>query len=221
MPQKKTTYSPEPSGNVVTIGKGASVRGVNLAQGNGNIQAGCDVSIGPLPTPKKAEATEEKYELSPDVFISYAESEGTLAIALKDWIMTTFSGRYKIFVASDSESIRLGDNWLQKIEQAIRSSRLMIVLLSPSSLSRPWINFEAGGAWMRGIRVLCICHSGQRKADLPAPYSHLQAVELESNTFGKVFFEALAEELGESIVPRIDYSAMQKELMDAIDLFNG
>lgn len=215
MTHKKPNHSSKPSGNVVAIGEGASVRSVNISQGNGTIQAGRDVSIGYLPTPKEAESIDDKYESSPDLFISYISPEKALAVVLKDWIMATFSRRYKTFVASDYESIRLGDNWLQKIEQAIRSSRVMIVLLSPSSLSRPWINFEAGGAWMRGTRVLCICHSGQKKADLPAPYSHLQAVELENNEFGKLFFETLAEELGEKILPHIDYVDMQKDLINA------
>jgi hypothetical protein len=93
----------------------------------------------------------------------------------------------------------------------------MIVLLSPASLARPWINFEAGGGWMRGSRLLLLCHSGQRKSDLPAPYSHVQALELDDPKFSDLLFQVLAKEFDVDTMPRIDGKAMRRELKAAID----
>ena len=53
---------------------------------------------------------------------------------------------------------------------------LVIVVASPDSLSRPWVNFEAGGGWFKGLDLLAICHSGQQKSRLPPPLSDFQAI---------------------------------------------
>ncbi len=49
-----------------------------------------------------------------------------------------------MFVSSDYESIAGGDIWFTTIVNALKTSLVEIVLLSPTSVDRPWINFEAG-----------------------------------------------------------------------------
>jgi len=66
------------------------------------------------------------------------------------------------------------------------------VLCSPSSLTRPWINFEAGWGWgWKRISVVPICHSGQKKDRLPFPFCELQALQLEDSKFPKDLVDAL------------------------------
>ena len=57
---------------------------------------------------------------------------------------------------------------------------MLLSLLSPQSVSRPWINFEAGAAWMAKAKVIPVCFGGLSIASLPKPYSSLQAVDLET-----------------------------------------
>jgi hypothetical protein len=81
-------------------------------------------------------------------------------------------------VSSDGESISAAEEWLSWFETAIRESAIVMILCSPSSIRRPWINFEAGAAWMLGIPVIPSCHAGLAKRDLPMPLSTRQGVSL-------------------------------------------
>ena len=98
------------------------------------------------------------------VFISHISEEALLAEELKDIVESTFLGQYSVFVSSDSESIRPGDNWLEKINSSIEDAKLMLILCSKMSVGRPWINFEAGCGWVKRIPIIPICHSGLTKS---------------------------------------------------------
>ncbi len=78
------------------------------------------------------------------------------------------------------------------IDDALKTCNLLLIICSPSSLTRPWINFEAGCGWVKGIKMIPICHSGQKKDQLPFPFSLLQGIELEDKKFAQLFLEALA-----------------------------
>jgi hypothetical protein len=75
------------------------------------------------------------------VFISHIGEGSATAILLKDLLQRTFSCNLPVFVSSDYESIRGGDMWYTRIVQGIRASAVVIVLLSPDSVERKWINF--------------------------------------------------------------------------------
>lgn len=84
-------------------------------------------------------------------------------------------GMIETFVSSDPESIAMGGKWLEDITHGLKNCVIEIVLASPQSVKRPWINFEAGAGWVRDIPVIPICHSGMTPDTLPAPLSSLQA----------------------------------------------
>jgi hypothetical protein len=54
---------------------------------------------------------------------------------------------------------------------------MVIALCSRESITQPWINFEAGAGWNRGIEIVPTCHSGLPKGELPSPLRSLQAVQ--------------------------------------------
>ncbi|HYR02507.1 MAG TPA: toll/interleukin-1 receptor domain-containing protein, partial [Syntrophobacteria bacterium] len=83
------------------------------------------------------------------VFISHISEEAPLAHVLKDWIESSFAGQCDVFVSSDKDDIPAGSKWLEEIESALGSASALIVLCSPSSLSRPWISFETGCGWIK------------------------------------------------------------------------
>src|SRR5438874_1560488 len=147
-------------------------------------------------------------------FITHAATEHKLAIALKDWIESTFAGNVGVFVSSDDRDLRAGDQWFNEIDGAMRTAKVLIVICSPHSLTRPWIHFEAGCAWIRAIPILPVCHSGTKRDALPAPLSHFQGLNLE-NGFSKQFVTALAHHFEIQKVPRISFAEMDKELLMA------
>jgi TIR domain len=83
---------------------------------------------------------------------------------------------FKVFVSA--VDIQLGDAWLKEIENALEGSTILLSLCSPSSVRRPWLNFESGSGWSKGVKVVPICYKGLRKDKLPAPLHIFQAVEL-------------------------------------------
>jgi hypothetical protein len=55
-------------------------------------------------------------------------------------------------------------------------------MLSKASVSRPWINFEAGAAWLADKAVIPACFGGLTKGTrVPKPYSGIQALDLPTD----------------------------------------
>jgi len=122
------------------------------------------------------------------VFISHISVERELALLLKEKIEKHFLGLVDVFVSSDQESIEAGKPWLDALRLALKTAQLQIVLCSPTSISRPWVNFEAGAAWLQGIPVVPLCHSGLDPEDLPMPLSTLQGGKTsDSETFLRLY----------------------------------
>jgi TIR domain len=149
----------------------------------------------------------------PIVFISHITEEAKLANLIKDKIEMDFLGMIEIFVSSDGESIAAGARWLETISDALKNAGIMIVLCSHNSIGRPWINFEAGAGWNKGIPVVPICHTGLRKVELPMPLSMLQAgIASDSNDLDRLY-TLLAEKL-ESNKPSVEFEKLISDIKE-------
>jgi len=113
------------------------------------------------------------------IFISHISEEKNLAIIFKEWIETTFLGQLSVFVSSDPESIPAGNKWLEDITSALQESKLLIILYSPLSKNRPWINFDTGCGWIKNIPIIPICHSGLKPNQIGQPISSFHGLEME------------------------------------------
>ncbi len=144
----------------------------------------------------------------PLIFISHIAEEKELAQALKDLVLATFLGMVDVFVASDPTSIKAGQKWLDEITHALKLCKIEIILASPHSIRRPWINFEAGCGWIRNISVIPLCHSGMDHSKLPPPLSSLQSA-VATQTSGLDFVFAALADVANGTLPKsaVDYSA--------------
>ena len=150
------------------------------------------------------------------VFISHISEEAGIALVLKNLIESTFLGQWNVFVSSDSDDIPPGSRWLEQIDKALGDTRIFIILCSPISVARPWINFEAGCAWIKRIPIIPVCHSGLTTSDLRPPISTFQGLNVEDQGFPKQLLQALAKYLGVSRIPTIDYGALKEQLATAL-----
>lgn len=114
------------------------------------------------------------------VFISHV-TEDAVAARLKRKMTEDFLGQLTVFLSSDTESIAAGEEWLSSVSEALRNSSIFVVLCSPIAIARPWVNFEAGAAWMRDIPLVPACFGGLRPRDLPMPLSARQALSLTTH----------------------------------------
>lgn len=145
------------------------------------------------------------------VFISHINAESEVAVEFKALIETHFLGMIDVFVSSDGQTIQMGQKWLDSISTALNSCAVEIVICSPMSVSRPWVNFEAGAGWVRNIPVIPLCHSGISPSGLPVPLNMLQAAKLTDISGLKLVFPVLAAALGAK-TPNVDFTQFVQKI---------
>lgn len=151
-----------------------------------------------------------------NVFISHITEESAIATCLQGWVESTLLGQGKAFVSSDGSSLPPGVKWLDVLSDQLSKTNLLLVVCSAQSLGRPWINFETGVAWSRTIPVVPLCHSGSTRATLPRPLADFQAIDLEAKGPGEQLVKALQSHFKLPSMPRLDYSAMNTEIVESI-----
>lgn len=119
--------------------------------------------------------SEEKIVKRDSVFISHIGNEAPVALKLKQQIQEVLGADVPVFVSSDYESIRSGEEWYRRIVDTIASSKIVIVLISTESVDRPWINFEAGIGIGSKCKVFPIAIRGFKLGDLKPPLQALHA----------------------------------------------
>ncbi|HHI2936929.1 TPA: toll/interleukin-1 receptor domain-containing protein [Klebsiella variicola] len=142
--------------------------------------------------------------VKPVIFISHISEEAEIAIKLKQLIEKSFLNSVDVFVSSDANSSGVGDGWLDRIKENLSKTIYAIILCSPKSISRPWINFEAGAAWIKQIKIAPLCHSGALPNQLPIPLTTFNGVLLNNETGLNNLFLSLSKEINLS-QPTVDF----------------
>ena len=133
------------------------------------------------------------------VFISFVHEDEQIASAVKWLIQEELEPDEEVFLSSDFGQVRPGELWMDKIRAALESCEVLLSLLSGRSIRRPWINFEAGAAWIQKRPVIPVCFGKMSKASLPQPYSGMQAVVLPGQE--DELLKAVARYLGKNWSP--------------------
>src|SRR5258706_16087192 len=88
------------------------------------------------------------------IFFSHSSLDKDVLGKLKNLFSEKTGGSIDVFLSSDGQSIPLGRNWVHRVEDALDSSKLMIIFVTPNSLRSNWIYFESGFAYAKKIRVV-------------------------------------------------------------------
>jgi hypothetical protein len=131
-----------------------------------------------------------------EVFISFIHEEVDYAECVRNFIKWVLTPAVTPFMSSDKLQVYAGEKWLDRIMDELASAKVVILMLSKTSVGRPWVNFEAGAAWTRNIVTIPVCFGGLTKEQLPKPYSSLQAVDLESSDDHEYLATSVAHHLG-------------------------
>jgi hypothetical protein len=137
------------------------------------------------------QASEQK-----QIFISHMSEEKELAKILKKYIKKYFDNRITVFFSSDPTSIPLAQDWVAAVPAEIEKSLVILVICSPDSYNRPWINFEVGCAKMKKCEIIPICHSGLKKEGLDMNLRILQATDIGDPTFEKSLLYSIGKCFG-------------------------
>jgi hypothetical protein len=117
-----------------------------------------------------------------DIFVSFAQHDHRIVESLW-YIFHESYPRLTLFNSADSWLILPGDNWFQRIRTELTSAKVVLLLLSERSVISPWLNFEAGAAWLAGKTMIPACIGSLDKGHLPKPYSDLQGANLPADTY--------------------------------------
>ncbi|MBP9152935.1 MAG: toll/interleukin-1 receptor domain-containing protein [Flavobacteriales bacterium] len=135
----------------------------------------------------------------PLIFISHINEEKEVALQLKELMRASFLGMIDVFVSADYASVSLGRKWLDEITNSLKTCSVEVVICSPVSIERQWINFEAGAGWVRDIPVIPLCHSGMEPAELPIPLKLLQAGGITEESVLNGLFRVVAGVIGADV----------------------
>ena len=140
--------------------------------------------------------------MAADVFVSFADDEKEVALAVGQLLLQSL-GNINVFVSADYSQIVAGERWLDRIGEELRAAKVVLLVLSPLSVKRPWINFEAGAAWLRGASVIPLCFGGLTVRTLPKPYGDFQGIQLDASD-GEQFsllVRSVSATVGQAIPP--------------------
>ena len=129
-----------------------------------------------------------------DIFISHISEDKKLPISVKEILEESFVD-IDVFVSSDDEDITEKQRWFDSIEEALGKSKVMLIMCSDESVTRSWINFEAGAGWIKGIDVYPICYGDLKIENLPNPISSFPALSIHDEKFLKKLFKRISNSL--------------------------
>jgi len=131
-----------------------------------------------------------------NIFISHAVANKDIARSLAD---TLEAAREDVttFLASRAGDIRADEDWLKGIERALQKADTYIILLTPESVLRPWVNFESGAAWFFPRQLIFVRIQALSTDDIPLPISSRQVYALDDKEQLLAVFKALGLHLEE------------------------
>lgn len=105
-----------------------------------------------------------------DVFLSYTAHD-------VPWVQAFASALRRSGVKGfDAHEIKPGDRWQNRVEEALRESRTLVMVLTSDSVSRPWTFFELGAAIADGKRIVPVLAGDFDESNLPALVRQYQFV---------------------------------------------
>ena len=80
----------------------------------------------------------------PVIFISHAATDEPIANILKAELDRVFANGVYVFASSVPGVMKPGSDWLNSIKENLDKAKAVVVLVTPTSINRPWIWFEVG-----------------------------------------------------------------------------
>jgi hypothetical protein len=116
-------------------------------------------------------------------FISFVHEDAGVAGPLAAYLRTN---GHTVFHTADEWTLHAGKVWLCRIRKELNEAGIVLVLFSRRSVTRAWVHFEAGAAWLAGKLMIPICIGSLRLEDLPIQYRGIQAVALRD--YGSAYY---------------------------------
>lgn len=136
----------------------------------------------------------------PIIFISHASTDKEIVGIIKSQIDKVFANSVEVFASSVLGVIKPGSDWLDEVNQNLSQAKVVIAVITPTSINRPWIWFELGASWSKmgqgQGKIYPLYVPEINPTELPEPLSRLQALSLGKADHVKLLFEDLCELFG-------------------------
>jgi len=106
------------------------------------------------------------------IFVSHATADKWIAKVLCEKLEAAGASTFR-----DDRDIDGGDDIPDRLREEIERSQELLVLLTPQSVSRPWVLLEVGGAWLRRIRIVAVRYHVEVDA-IPATIKAKKSIHL-------------------------------------------
>ncbi len=146
-------------------------------------------------------STDKPDDRPQQVFISYAQADQSVAQQIASGLRDA-----GLKVWFDEWALLPGDSIRERIEEGLRASDLLLVLLSPSAVSSRWITMEWNAALSRELSARDVTVIPALITDCKIPPVLASRPYLDLRTDLKSGIGRLIEQLG--IVPEIDFSKL-------------
>jgi hypothetical protein len=135
------------------------------------------------------------------IFLSHPHAEGEIAVSFARWLEKVFRRHTEVICTSEPEYRISGSIMVtRKIVEHVKSSSVVICLISPRSLILPWLFYEMGAAQALGkIFIPCVM-GGLSLRDLPPQAFEYQGVELSSEEGLRSLVRNLSDYLNSPVI---------------------
>jgi hypothetical protein len=128
------------------------------------------------------------------LYLIHAADDHALAGLLKEEIQTQIPG-WRVFVASKAGDIPTGADWLNQIHDNLRIAASYLLLLTPTSVRRYWVWYEAGAAWRSRDQRLPVVAAGLTRDEIDFPLRAAQTLVLDDPADAAQLFKDLGGHL--------------------------
>ncbi|MFL5243846.1 MAG: hypothetical protein ACJ8FY_17225 [Gemmataceae bacterium] len=133
------------------------------------------------------------------IFISYRiDPDAPLASVLKRLIVTSIDPEPEVFVSGDGGLRPSNAGFKQQLQDAARSAKAFVAVITNASKDREWIFFEAGAAWGQNLMYAPVL-IGARPEELPSTIGDYQALRGQQREDMERLIITLAELNGSSV----------------------
>src|SRR5688572_13589793 len=114
----------------------------------------------------------------PHLYIIHSAADKALAVFVKSQCEEHVKG-LRVFLASNAGDIPIGSEWLTEIQTNLQKATSFLLLLTPRSIERRWVWYEAGAAWLSKKPRFPVFAGGLNPGDIPFPLGATQGVALD------------------------------------------
>ncbi len=114
------------------------------------------------------------------IFISHAHADRKLAQALQRLVRAVFAGVVEPYASSDPTpggGIQPGEEWDPAIHEHLDRAEAVWVLATPTSITHPWLYWEAGIGRARSPHGVTVLRVGLAQEEIPSPLSAFQGFD--------------------------------------------